>query len=82
LEPNGKAAPGWGLKGSVTTDDAVKDVLVTPDAQRHLVVRFPLKAGTRNAIVAHIDGAPLLDPDSEEPPYEFQILDVRSARVP
>jgi hypothetical protein len=45
------------------------------------VVRFPLKAGSRNAIAVRVSGAPPVDLEGEDPPYPFLVLDVQSARL-
>ena len=82
LAPNGKAGPDCRLQGSAVTDLGVENQTILLNAQHRLVVRFPLKAGTRNLLTARLDGAPPVDLDGDDPPYPFLVLDVQSARLP
>jgi hypothetical protein len=82
LEPNGTPSGDCHVRGSASTDSGVESIETIMDVSRHLVVRFPLKAGTRNILTARISGAPPVDLDGDDPPYPFQILNVRSTRTP
>ena len=79
LEPNGKS-DSCRFQGSVTTSSGAQTLTVNSDANRRMVARFPLKAGESNVISVAISGAPILDPESDDPPYPFEIVAIRSAR--
>jgi hypothetical protein len=82
LEPNGVAAPQCKLNGTVVTEGGTQRIETSLDASGHLVVRFPLHAGTRNAIAVAISGGPKIDPEVDNPPYPFRILRIASGRAP
>lgn len=81
LEPNGQPLGECRLEGSATTDAKVEQTTAMLDGRRHLTVRFPLKANTRNAIAVQISGAPAVDPEGDDPPFPFRVLEVNSGRI-
>ena len=82
LEPNGVAAPQCKLNGTVVTAAGTRRIETSLDGNGRLVARFPLQAGTRNAITAAISGGPTIDPEVDNPPYPFRILRIASGRNP
>jgi hypothetical protein len=82
LEPNGAPTPQCRLNGTAITAAGTQRIETSLDAGGHLVARFPLRAGTRNAITAAISGGPKIDPEIGNPACPFRILRIASGRSP
>ncbi len=81
LTPEGETESRCRLQGLVTTNTGVDSIKVALDSKNQLVARFPLKAGTPNHLVAHIEGAPTFKAESGQTRYPFRVVRIKSGRT-